>query len=186
MKTKEQLKALNQKTLAELDTDLKDKKLSLIHILHVFERAMDGASKNLKNTVQGQISLFGLGDAAVEPPPPPLPDIREFAKNELLQMEKEMTGVYISGHPLDQYRQTLNALPVNSRFLAGLSEEADGGMQWDQKTVAMGGIVAERKLKAVKSGNLMAFLQLEDLYGTTEDVYKRQRIRSAWERISRS
>ena len=136
--------------------------------LHVFERAMDGASKNLKNTVQGQISLFGMGDAAVEPPPPPLPDIREFAKNELLQMEKEMTGVYISGHPLDQYRQTLNALPVNSRFLAGLSEEADGGMQWDQKTVAMGGIVAERKLKAVKSGNLMAFLQLEDLYGTTE------------------
>ena len=83
-------------------------------------------------------------------------------------MEREVTGVYITGHPLDEYEAELSKLEVNSQVLQGLSEEADGGMAWDQKLVSMGGIVAERKLKATKSGTMMAFVQLEDMYGLTE------------------
>ena len=75
--------------------------------LHVFERAMDGASRQQKSAVQGQLSLFGMMEGAEIVPPPPLPDIPEFDKNFLLQMEKETTGVYISGHPLDAYDEQL-------------------------------------------------------------------------------
>jgi len=84
-------------------------------------------------------------------------------------MEKETTGVYISGHPLDAYAEKLSKLQVNARFLESLAEEApDHGMSWDQKPVRMGGIIAEKKLKATRSGNMMAFVQLEDMYGATE------------------
>ena len=136
--------------------------------LNVFEKAMDGAAKKAKTAVAGQISLFGFDEEAA-PPPPPLPALPEFPLQTLLQMEKEVTGVYISGHPLDQYRQTLSNMEINSRFLSELKEEApDGGLSYDQKSVSMGGLIAEKKMKATKSGNMMAFLQLEDLYGVTE------------------
>ena len=110
-----------------------------------------------------------MAESQVEAPPPPMPDLPPFDKNQLLQMEKETTGVYISGHPLDAYAEKLSRLKVNARFLESLAEEApDHGMSWDQKTVRMGGIIAEKKLKAARSGNMMAFVQLEDMYGITE------------------
>ena len=136
--------------------------------LHVFEKAMDGASKRSKSAVEGQISLFSFDEEAA-PPPPPLPALREFELYNLLQMEKEVTGVYISGHPLDEYADELNRLEVNSQFLRSQKEDSpDGGMSLDQATVAMGGMIAEKRMKATKSGNMMAFIQLEDLYGITE------------------
>ncbi|MBQ3425507.1 MAG: DNA polymerase III subunit alpha [Clostridia bacterium] len=137
--------------------------------LHVYDKAMDGIARSQRSMVSGQISLFAMADGAIDVPPPPMPDLPPFDKNQLLQMEKETTGVYISGHPLDGYAAQLSRLKVNARFLQSLTEESpDGGMAWDQKQVLMGGIVAEVKLKAAKSGNMMAFVQLEDLYGTTE------------------
>ena len=101
--------------------------------------------------------------------PRPCPHCLNSPCKPFWQMEKEVTGVYISGHPLDQYRQTLSNMEINSRFLSELKEEApDGGLSYDQKSVSMGGLIAEKKMKATKSGNMMAFLQLEDLYGVTE------------------
>ena len=148
--------------------------------LHVFEKAMDGASRQMKNMVSGQISLFGMDDG-FDAPPPPMPAIAEFDLFTRLQMEKETTGVYISGHPLDEYAEQLNKLKVNAQTLLELSEAPDGGMSWDQKTVRMGGLIAEKKLKATKSGGMMAFVQLEDMVGTTEvlvfpRVYERESV----------
>ena len=136
--------------------------------LHVFERAMDGASRQQKSVIAGQISLFDMGGSEVKAPPPPMPELPEFDKRTMLQMERETTGVYISGHPLDEYAKELASLEVNSRFLAELAERSDHGMAYDQRVVRMGGLIAEKKMKAVKSGNMMAFVQLEDLYGVTE------------------
>ena len=135
--------------------------------LGVYERAIDAAGRRQKTAVQGQLSLFDAVED-VEIAPPPLPDLPEFSRQDQLRMEREVTGVYITGHPLDEYEAELSKLEVNSQVLQGLSEEADGGMAWDQKLVSMGGIVAERKLKATKSGTMMAFVQLEDMYGLTE------------------
>jgi DNA polymerase-3 subunit alpha len=135
--------------------------------LVVFEKAMDGAAKQRAGTLDGQMSLFGLTEEM--PPPPPLPPHEEYPLNQLLSMEKEVTGVYVSGHPLDDYREELSKLEVTSQFLAALRDEAtDGGMSYDQQVVSMGGMVAEKRLKATKSGSMMAFVQLEDLYGVTE------------------
>ena len=137
--------------------------------LHVFEKAMDGANRQQKNVVAGQISLFDFGgEDAVQAPPPPMPDLPEFDLRLRLQMERETTGVYISGHPLDEYVDDLARLEINSRFLSELSERGDGGMEYDQQTVRMGGLIAEKKLKASRSGSMMAFVQLEDMYGVTE------------------
>jgi len=137
--------------------------------LHVFEKAMDGASKQQKTVIAGQISLFDMGgESNVQAPPPPMPDLREFDMKTRLQMERETTGVYISGHPLDEYADELSKLQINAQFLEELSEQSDGGMAYDQKTVRMGGLIAERKLKASRSGSMMAFVQLEDMYGVTE------------------
>jgi hypothetical protein len=107
-------------------------------------------------------------EGGAEASPPPMPSVPEFDHFTRLQMEKETTGVYISGHPLDAYADQLSKLSVNAGTLEGLSEAPDRGMSWDQKPVRMGGIVAEKKLKATRSGNMMAFVQLEDMVGTTE------------------
>ena len=133
--------------------------------LEALEKAIDGAAKKRKNTVDGQVSLFGEAEVL---PPPPLPPARPENPRELLQMEREMTGVYISGHPLDEYKEELSRFPVDHAALAAFQDEPDGGMGHDGEIVEMAGMVAEKRLKATKSGGLMAFVQLEDLRGTTE------------------
>ena len=137
--------------------------------LHVFERAMDAAAKRHKDMVEGQISLFGMAEGAVEAPPPPMPPLNEFSFADRLQMEKETTGVYISGHPLDEFAESLGALQFNSQVLTQLAEgDPAEMMRYDQRPATMGGLIAGKRMKATRSGGLMAFLQLEDLYGVTE------------------
>ncbi|MGJ4849833.1 DNA polymerase III subunit alpha [Bacillota bacterium Meth-B3] len=135
----------------------------------VYEKAMDGAARARKSRLEGQMSLFGgeLG-LAVEPPRPPMPNVEEFNWRRLLSMEREMTGVYISGHPLDEYAEQLAKLPFNRQKLTDLSEEPDHGLSMDGRQVAMGGLIIDKRLKATRSGAMMAFVQLEDLYGVTE------------------
>ncbi len=135
--------------------------------LYVFEKAMDGVNKRGRSAVSGQMSLFGeLEDDASAAPT--FPDIEEFPPLRLLQLEKEVTGVYITGHPLDEYAEELRNMDVNSSFLLSLKEEADEGLSYDGRMVTMGGILTDKRMKATKSGSMMAFVQLEDLYGTTE------------------
>lgn len=136
--------------------------------LAAYERAMDANAKARRNMVEGQISLFGGSFGTQDLEGEKLPQITEYPLRTLLAMEKAMTGVYISGHPLDEYAQELSGLEINSRFLSGLSEEEDGGQRYDGLYVRMGGMIIEKRSKATKSGNLMGFITLEDLYGSTE------------------
>ncbi|MEG1811689.1 MAG: DNA polymerase III subunit alpha [Clostridia bacterium] len=134
-----------------------------------FEGAMDAAARAKKNTIEGQMSLFGLDAASeIDAPKPPLPRVAPIPPRALLAMEKEMTGVYISGHPLDEYQEALEALQVNYRTISALAEEPDHGLSMDGTYVTMGGLITEKRLKATRAGNMMAIVQLEDLYGVTE------------------
>ncbi len=133
--------------------------------LAALERAMDGAAKKRRNTLEGQVSLFGGAEVL---PPPPLPDCPPETLREALQMERDMTGVYISGHPLDEYKEELSRFPVDHAALAAFADEPEGGLAHDGEIVEMAGMVAERRTKATKSGGMMAFVQLEDLRGVTE------------------
>ena len=77
--------------------------------------------------------------------------------------------MYITGHPLDEYREELSQLDVNTRTLSLLSEESeDKGLSMDGTRAVMGGIVTEVKTKATRKGDMMAFVTLEDFYGSTE------------------
>jgi DNA polymerase-3 subunit alpha len=131
-----------------------------------FDGAMDSAARIKKKNVEGQISLFDIG--LEHDHQPALPTREEFSTRALLAMEKEMTGVYISGHPLDEYAPVLDRLRINSASIAALGKEDDHGQSMDGKTVRMGGLIAEKKTRVTRSGNMMCILQLEDLYGLTE------------------
>ncbi len=135
----------------------------------VYEKAMDAAVKRSHSVLEGQLSLFGEGSALMDAPPPPLPKIDDFQRRQKLMMEKEVTGVYVSGHPLEEYQKQLEELDINARYLAQYAEEReDGAISLDQMKVRMGGIISEKRTKATKSGGMMAILTLEDLYGSTE------------------
>lgn len=137
--------------------------------LHVFERAMDGVAKHRRNMVEGQLSLFDGAGATVDAPMPPMPELKEFSAQDRLRMEKEMTGVYITGHPLNEYARELSGLEINAKFLSELADMGvEESMRYDQRPVSMGGLIIDKRMKATRSGGMMAFVQLEDLYGVTE------------------
>ncbi|MBR6029335.1 MAG: DNA polymerase III subunit alpha [Clostridia bacterium] len=140
-------------------------------LLQVYEQEMDAAASRRKRAVDGQLSLFDLtmgGDEPALEMNHSLPDVRDFDTRTRLAMEKQTTGVYITGHPLDDYRETLSKLRFTTAELEGLEESADQGMSLDGRFVEIGGILTEVKGKATKKGAFMGFMTLEDLTGQIE------------------
>jgi DNA polymerase-3 subunit alpha len=135
----------------------------------VYESAMDAQLNQRKQNVTGQISLFDFGQPAeelrTEETFPPMP---EYPLKELLSQEKEMTGVYCSAHPLDEYADALKKLPVNTAYLQELSEQQDQGLSEDGRRVTMGGIIVEAHSKVTRKGGMMGFFTLEDQTGQVE------------------
>ena len=139
-------------------------------LLAVFESAMDANSSLRKQTVDGQISLFDMafGGAPLVQENHTLPNLPDYPLRQRLALEKEIAGVYITGHPLDDYRDVLGKLPFSTADLDGLEERADRGLSLDGQIVDMGGILTEVKGKATKKGAYMGFITLEDLTGQIE------------------
>lgn len=122
-----------------------------------------------QSTKYGQVGFFELGgepllDAA-------LPEVEEFPKAELLKMEKDATGLYLSGHPLDKYTALLSDNPcfVNICTLNEASQTQQAQFT-DKSFVRVCGIITHTTLKKTKNGGTMAFVKLEDLTGDTEAV----------------
>ena len=139
-------------------------------LLAVFESAMDANSSLRKQTVDGQISLFDMafGGAPLVQENHTLPNLPDYPLRQRLALEKEIAGVYITGHPLDDYRDVLGKLPFSTADLDGLEERKDHGLSLDGQIVDMGGILTEVKGKATKKGAYMGFITLEDLTGQIE------------------
>jgi len=144
----------------------------------VYDKIADGVHQVKKNNIKGQISLFETAEGGQNGSGPDdcLPDIKEFDKKVLLGFEKEMLGLYLSGHPLDEYRDVLErAASVTTQQLALMSEGENrvgqiGHRFTDGSIVRVAGMVANRRNQTTKNNDLMAFVQLEDLYGTVELV----------------
>ncbi|MBQ7488744.1 MAG: DNA polymerase III subunit alpha [Clostridia bacterium] len=132
----------------------------------VYERALDGASKNRRSIISGQISLFD--DNTVDDLTPVLPDIPDFETRERLSLEKSVTGLYISGHPLSDYTASLSRLSFSSAKIAELEDLPDHGVSMDSTPVSIGGLLEEVRQKATHKGSLMAFARLEDMTGSVE------------------
>jgi len=127
-------------------------------LLAVYESMMDSVSSSRKKNLEGQIGLFSLledEDAAVSIP---IPKLKEKPKTELLAMEKETTGIYISGHPMDDYRPYLrNTHVVHIGDLMG--EESNFT---DDQIVSVAGIVQAVKMKTTRNNSMMAYVTVED------------------------
>lgn len=139
-------------------------------LLTVYEQALDGAAATRRVREAGQLSLFDLGggqdmkqSAAMR-----LPDVPELQSALLLAREREATGMYLSGHPLDNYRAALDTLSLSVQDL----QEADGitGVG-DNASVQVGGMLTACRQKPTKSGNgLMGYAVLEGVTGSCEAV----------------
>ncbi|MDQ3821973.1 MAG: DNA polymerase III subunit alpha [Actinomycetota bacterium] len=133
-------------------------------MLAVLESALAWGARENADRITGQGSIFDLGDEPAETRPrhhPPLPP-GEFEKSELLRMEKEVLGVYVSEHPLDAVRDQLRRKTDLS--LGEVSQRRDG------EVVTVGGIVGAVKQLTTKKGEPMVFLRLDDLAGSAEVV----------------
>lgn len=140
-------------------------------LLAIFEKTIDGIHADRKRNIEGQFSIFDTLENVEHKDN--LPDLKEFPKNTLLQMEKEMIGIYISGHPLEPYERELKRIStINTAEIMGqLDEMANEANELrDGEKVTLGGIIIEKKNKITKNNNMMAFLTLEDLYGSIECI----------------
>ncbi|MBQ4266099.1 MAG: DNA polymerase III subunit alpha [Clostridia bacterium] len=135
-------------------------------LMAVYEAALDGANRTRKSNIAGQMSLFG--DGMLEEVNPPLPDIPDFNLRTKLTFEKNMTGLYITGHPLGDYTDALAQMDMSTSQLAEIMEAEDHGLSRDGMRVRMGGMLTEFRQKATRAGNLMGFVTLEDMTGTIE------------------
>ncbi len=152
-------------------------------LLAVYEQVMDGISNDKKRNIDGQMSLFDMANSGMESKKDNLPKIEEFDKKYLLAMEKEMTGLYLSGHPLSEYKDELDLYTTinTSEIMASTSNSVDdvpdasdnspiNTVDLDNKTVTIGGIISSVKIKATKSNKIMAFITVEDMFGSIEVI----------------
>ena len=140
-------------------------------LMMVYAQVMDSVSREKKDSISGQLSFFDLmGAEEKKEYEIRLPNVGEYDKEELLALEKEVLGVYISGHPLEEYEEKWrrNITASTSDFQpdeeSGLPKVKDGSRQ------TIGGIITEKTIKYTKNNKTMAFLTLEDLLGTVEVV----------------
>ena len=140
-------------------------------LLLIYQQVMDSAAQKKKNAITGQMSLFDLmGEDDRKAYSITLPDVPELPRDQLLAFEKEVLGIYVSGHPLEEYedfwRKQITA--TGSEFT--YDEEIGGVRIADQKRVVVGGILEEKTVKFTKSNQQMAFITLEDLTGSVEVI----------------
>lgn len=144
-------------------------------MLAVYEKLIDSIQLQKKINVEGQISLFDTMEESGNLIGNIYPEIKEHPKKNLLAMEKEMIGLYISGHPLEEYEPELKSsvTVTTADLLTDIESETQNmgnNPELDGKKVTMGGIITSVKQKTTKTNNMMAFVELEDLYGTLEII----------------
>lgn len=137
--------------------------------MSAYIQILDSIIQNKKNNMAGQISLFDIVSEEEKVNfDVKLPDVGEYSKETMLSFEKEVLGIYISGHPLEEYQEIWEKRKTATTADFLLDDEIGRIRAVDGSTVTIGGIIAYKKIKYTKNDKVMAFLQLEDLLGTVE------------------
>nr|WP_330400964.1 DUF655 domain-containing protein [Sporanaerobium hydrogeniformans] len=139
--------------------------------LAVYQQISSGINLSRKNNIAGQMDLFALGreNEEIVQDYDHLPDIPEFEMKDMLAYEKDVLGIYLSGHPLDKVRGQLERYISHTGSDFILKEEEDENVQ-DGQRVIVGGILVEKRVIYTKNNKKMAFVTLEDLTGTMEII----------------
>ena len=139
-------------------------------LMAVSDRVLKAAQDSSRKNISGQVSLFdtqadiGGGDAD------DYPDIAEYSHDKLLAMEKVATGVYLSGHPLDKYKDELENRDVNIYKILSAADDANSAKYFESRLVDFVGILNGVRRRSTKQKKMMAGALLEDLYGIIELV----------------
>ena len=145
-------------------------------LMESFESILDTITSSNKKELEGQVNMFDLGGSDSKEMKYTFKEFPEYSRKELLFMEKEMLGLYISGHPLDNIRHQIemqtNINSFQMRQMENTDEIGDEIRQEikDGQMVKYAGIITKIKKKYTKNNKLMAFLTVEDLYGPTEII----------------
>lgn len=142
-------------------------------LLAGYERIIEGIHQDRRRNIEGQVSLFNSFDDTLPQnmKHDVLPDVKEFSDKYLLGFEKEMLGIYLSGHPLSEYEELINKVAtVKSNDLKEMQDENSSLGLKDGSKIIITGIVMKKQDKTTRNNNLMAFLTLEDLFGTIEVI----------------
>ena len=140
-------------------------------LMSVYQQMIDDISNRKKKSIAGQMSLFDFAaEDEKEEYEIKLPNVGEFDKDTLLTYEKEVLGIYLSGHPLEEYeaRMNRNITAKTSDFIH--DEESGETIVEDGKSVWIGGMITAKALKTTKSNKMMAFVTIEDLFGSVEVI----------------
>ncbi len=141
-------------------------------LLQVLDSVIDGIASAGRKNVEGQLDLFGMSEeeGGVAAETMRLPDVDEFTPQEMMSMEREMTGLYLSGHPMDQYRdmaKRMGAVKIGTILEAHASGITDGPYA-DGQYATVCGVVSSYKTRTTKNNSMMAYVTLEDDSGFME------------------
>lgn len=142
-------------------------------LLQVYEQIVDAVAHSRRKNIEGQLDLFGMGGMEQEERDQvTLPRIPEADKKTLLSMEKETTGLYLSGHPMDEYRDLVKRAKAAQikQIMDDLSGENALPYFHDQMTVRLACVITAVKLKSTKNGSMMAYVTVEDMTSSIELV----------------
>jgi len=139
--------------------------------MSAYVQIMDHIVHDKKNNMAGQLSLFDIAsEEQKEEFEVKLPDVGEYSKEMMLGFEKEVLGVYISGHPMEEWEELWRKGITNTTTDFMLDEESNETVVKDNATAIIGGLIADKKIKYTKNDKIMAFLQVEDLLGSVEVI----------------
>lgn len=139
--------------------------------MSVFSQVMDRTQKDRKNNMAGQLSLFDIvEEEEKEGLALKLPDVGEYPKEMKLAFEKEVLGIYVSGHPLEEYEAAWRKKISNTTADFAYDKETQGVRVKDGVKAVIGGLIAGKTIKYTKDNKIMAFLTIEDLVGTVEVI----------------
>ncbi len=136
-------------------------------LMEVFGQVLDGIAASRKRNLEGQLDLFGMGGGEAEEAALPalhLPDVPEYPPQQLMSMEKEVTGLYLTGHPMDAYREAakmVGAVTIGS-ILGDFGREDGPARYRDGELVTIAGVISTYKTRTTRNNTLMAYVTLED------------------------
>ena len=137
----------------------------------VYSQIVDSIAQEKKNSFAGQMSLFDLvSDEEKKEFEIRMPDVEEYDKDIILTFEKDVLGIYLSGHPLERYSNIMEKMISAKTTDFQPDEESGIPRVYDGQKVIIGGMITEKTIKYTRNNKVMAFLTVEDLLGTVEIV----------------